>query len=580
MVAVAPPAQPCCPRQTLPQFLGLNKIGAGIGGLFQRLASRVKTALGLEGRFPGLQARPPLLPITDPANLGENASPAAKAAAEVKAEEDGAAQKVQALRYLATIGCGGCYPSVEDAFLAALDDCTEAVRYEAVSAIRGNAGTNACQFCKSKSCCSPKVRKKLDEIANKTDEKGCPKEPSARVRRLARLSLDQCGGNYETTPTTPQEGPTEARRPTDQDVVKDGAASPDSAQVFSGVQLVAFEQPIGIHTERDPLLARVNGEPISESHVAPLVEEEMKKLKAQGVHIDPARLSTLLAEKLRFAIDAKLLLQEAHRDLRRLGRTAENEPLTAQEIDGWRREFLRANEHVSLVELNAYYQNNSHRYPTAPQVKWERISVSVLHVETREQAQALIAYLRNRAQRVPCEAPKVDLHAADTKIEGWMSVDQISSKVVAQAVTNLAVGVLSPVLEDKDTFYLVRVLERRPGGVASFDEVADVMRREIIADRYQKAESNLIQQLRSESEIWTAMDLRPTATSQKPMQPMPRAPQVPVEPIRPVVAPVGYNPPNAAPGNQQRRPSVPAMVPERRENVSVSRYPVYPSNVR
>ena len=63
-------------------------------------------------RFPGLEAKPPVLAITDPANLGEDASPAVQAAAKVKAEEDGAQQKIKALRYLATIGCGGSIPFV------------------------------------------------------------------------------------------------------------------------------------------------------------------------------------------------------------------------------------------------------------------------------------------------------------------------------------------------------------------------------------------------------------------------------------------------------------------------------------
>ena len=90
------------------------------------LVDRIRNLLGM--RFPGLEAKPPLLAITDPANMTEDSPPAVKAAAEIKAQEDQAAQKIKALRYLATIGCGGCYPDVEDAFLAALDDCTEEVK--------------------------------------------------------------------------------------------------------------------------------------------------------------------------------------------------------------------------------------------------------------------------------------------------------------------------------------------------------------------------------------------------------------------------------------------------------------------
>ena len=190
---------PCCPEQTLPEFLGITGLFRAAGALVTRIRSR----LGM--RFPGLEGRPPVLPITDPANL-DSPNPAVSAAAEVKAQEDAADQKIKGLRYLATIGCGGCYPDVEQALLAGLDDCTEVVRYEAASALRNTAG-NPCQFCSSDKCCSPTVQKKLQDVAyGVEDDTGCPTEPSARVRRMARLALAGCGGPIAESPT-PLEGP-------------------------------------------------------------------------------------------------------------------------------------------------------------------------------------------------------------------------------------------------------------------------------------------------------------------------------------------------------------------------------------
>jgi len=198
-VNVAAPSTPCCPHETLPEFLGIKGLIKGIAALIEGLRNRLGSA------FPGLESTPPLLAITNPANASSS-NPAVAAAAGAKADEDQAPQKIKAIRYLATLGCSGCYPDIEDALLASLDDCTEAVRYEAAKAFRELSGSS-CATCKTKSCCSPKVRKKLDEVANKM-EKNCYKEPSARVRRMARLALSGCGG---TTPTAgPQEGPSEA----------------------------------------------------------------------------------------------------------------------------------------------------------------------------------------------------------------------------------------------------------------------------------------------------------------------------------------------------------------------------------
>jgi hypothetical protein len=138
--------------------------------------------------------------------MAASSNPAEAAAAGAKADEDAAPQKIKAIRYLATLGCAGCYPGIEDALLESLDDCTEEVRYEAAKALRELSG-KPCSTCKTKSCCSPKVLKKLDEVANKM-EKGCYKESSARVRREARLAMAGCGGSPPTN-ETPKEGPSE-----------------------------------------------------------------------------------------------------------------------------------------------------------------------------------------------------------------------------------------------------------------------------------------------------------------------------------------------------------------------------------
>lgn len=184
VVAVTQPA-PCCHRQTLPEFLGLKCIFNGIGVLF----NNARNCLGKA--FPGLEAKPQLLAITDPANMSENSPPAVKAAADIKSQEDQAAQKIKALRYLATIGCGGCYPDVEEAFIAAMEDCTEEVRFEAVKAIRETTCSQCC-FCAQGACCTEKIRNKLNDLAY--DRQGCcDGESSARVRRQARLALTECG---------------------------------------------------------------------------------------------------------------------------------------------------------------------------------------------------------------------------------------------------------------------------------------------------------------------------------------------------------------------------------------------------
>jgi hypothetical protein len=206
---------PTSAHPTLPEFLGIPQCLFAMQRCCELTASQVAFCFpGLAGLLDGFGA---VLPLDDPANLSDAAPATVQKAAEIKAQEEQAAQKIAALRYLATIGCRGCYKSVEDAFIAGLDDCTEEVRYEAAKALRDTT-TNACQLCNSDKCCSEKIQKKLREMAFETDDSGCPKEPSDRVRRQARLALAECGPPppapveetppvIEETPDVPAEGP-------------------------------------------------------------------------------------------------------------------------------------------------------------------------------------------------------------------------------------------------------------------------------------------------------------------------------------------------------------------------------------
>jgi hypothetical protein len=507
IIAIAPPPAPAAPQASLCGFLGLDKIGAGAGGLLQRLASRIKSMLNLEGRFPGLQAKPPILSITDPANLDPSAPPAVQAAAEVKMDEDQAGQKIQALRYLAKIGCGGCYPTVEEALLSALDDCTEAVRYEATLALRGD-GNVCCAYCRCEGCCSPAVRKKLNDISTKQSDDGCFAEPSERVRRMARAVLAACGGYNPAVATTPSEGPTPAPPPGE-------AGIPDSTvptTAFlepirrSAVQLASFEQTVPAPSMHDTVLARVNGEPIYESHVVPLLEIESARRKLNGSIIAADDFQTLLVEELDRAVDAKLLLQQARRDLMLAGRPTA--ALSSAEFDAWLVQALNVDGYVSLTELTAYYQKHRAEFQRPPEVRWEQISIYTADVGSHSRALALANGLRSRALNEPDAPPVADMKLAETKVVEFTALDRVDRNVLTSSLTSLPVGKLSPILEDKDGLYMVRVLERRPGSPAPFDEVAETVRKEIMAVRREQAERHLVGRLRQASDVSSALNLK------------------------------------------------------------------------
>ena len=152
-----------------------------------------------KGNRPQREKTPKLVKLTDPANLDPDAPKMLQAAAKIKMAEDLAPQKLKALKYLATLGCG-CYNDknadlVEGAVLEAMDDCTIEVRREALMLVLNQVqgGQCGCQpACNAKSCCSAKIYKKLEEMVNKTDRTGCPAESDPSIRNLAQKVLNAC----------------------------------------------------------------------------------------------------------------------------------------------------------------------------------------------------------------------------------------------------------------------------------------------------------------------------------------------------------------------------------------------------
>lgn len=179
--ATPPVAAPAAP--TLWSFLGVPQ------GF-----KKVKGALtNRNGNRPQAEPKAALKALNDPANL-ESPDAAIKRAAEIKKAEDLKPQKIKAIKYLTSIGCG-CYDkdgSVTDALVAASEDCTEDVRLATMQEIHTAATGKCCSNCGQVCCCNDKMLKKLAQVAYERDEFGCYGEPSKRVREAAAAALAAC----------------------------------------------------------------------------------------------------------------------------------------------------------------------------------------------------------------------------------------------------------------------------------------------------------------------------------------------------------------------------------------------------
>lgn len=576
-MAIAPPAR-TGPVPNLFDFLGVTHACEKLGALVQGGLSH----LGLI--FPGLEPGPPLLPITDPANLASD-NPAVAAAAAAKAEEDQAEQKIKAIRYLATLGCAGCYPGIEEALLAALDDCTERVRYEAAKALRDLSG-DPCASCKEKACCSEKVRKRLDAVATKTKDDGCYVETSERVRRMARVALNNCGAPAPSTePQTPEEGPSDsdleagnvARRGNRPHQARPDAALTNPAQLAasepastttsttastidsntiqdSAVQPASHSEVVGLRTaDRGMLLALVYQQPIFAGDLKAEVDAQLARLRGTVSPPQFAELRQQIEQRvLQRAIDRKLLVHAARsqmpgRELVDLEQAlkAVNAPATEREAAVaklWLQRHVKIDTNVFMAEIEQVYRAAPQNYVRPEQVRWQQVTAPVASFAQPQLALATLTAVRQ--QRLGLPAPPVDqtvLTQLRVVPHDWTARDKMPNEGLAELAYGLQPGQASQILEGEDGFYFVEVLERRPAQAGELADVADKIREEILNRRRLEAEQQYLRTLRAQGGVWTsteqpqAQPQTQTPNQQAGQQAVP--PGIPALPPDPQVAP-------------------------------------------
>jgi hypothetical protein len=179
-----------CVTNPIPTATFWDKLG--ITGATARLRD---STINRNGNFPGLEKKPPVLRLADPANLAPEKPEVIKAAAKIKQDQDLKKQKIKAVKFLAEVNCG-CYnkdDAVAKALLEALGDCDPDVRKAAVEAICTTAGNcNTCRTGCETTCCSEEILKKLNELANAKDAQGCYKETVPEIRSLAAAAAKKC----------------------------------------------------------------------------------------------------------------------------------------------------------------------------------------------------------------------------------------------------------------------------------------------------------------------------------------------------------------------------------------------------
>jgi peptidyl-prolyl cis-trans isomerase C len=293
--------------------------------------------------------------------------------------------------------------------------------------------------------------------------------------------------------------------------------------------------------EAGKIVALVNGEPIYEEQLTPDVERVLRKFGQHGMREQtPELVRRLRRRALDKAIGEELILQKS-REL-----TIEDvDEKVAQRLEAMRREFATGEgfeEHLKRkglamedvrsslemrVYVDAYLRKKDLAEPHIPEERiretYERDRESYSREETVEVSHVLIAVdvhagpeeqerARREAERIRTEilegedfAEMAKAHSDCNSAPGGGSLGYIKRGYMPDEFERAAFAMevygVSEVVKTRFGYHLIRVLDKRPAGIAPYEEVRDFIEKFLQQQESEKMLAAHIAELSDEAEI-------------------------------------------------------------------------------
>jgi hypothetical protein len=186
----------------------------------------------------------------------------------------------------------------------------------------------------------------------------------------------------------------------------------------------------------------------------------------------------------------------------------------------WLRKNVGAVEEIPHADLIAWYQNHLEEYEFPAKARFETLTVKMGLKHSRSEAWDMLAAMGNE---VLGGRPFADVAKArsegPTAYQGggfdWTSKGSLASKKLDEAIFSLPVGELSAIIEEGETLYIVRVVERQPAGRVPFLEAQVGIRENLLEERRKAASDEYLAKLKARTPVWTVFD-DPSGTSSQP----------------------------------------------------------------
>lgn len=167
---------------------------------------------------------------------------------------------------------------------------------------------------------------------------------------------------------------------------------------------------------------------------------------------------------------------------------------------------------IERPDLLAYYNDHPDQFKIEPKVKWQQIQVNVTPKLSRSAArEKLDQAIDELNQGVPFEtvAKKYSdgLTAKEGGMRDWMEEGNLADTKLEQKLFTMPVRQLSEIHEGKDSYCVVRVIDRVNAGRKSFAEVQEEIREILVAEQNKNRPKRLLKELFTQAVIETAYSL-------------------------------------------------------------------------
>ncbi len=179
----------------------------------------------------------------------------------------------------------------------------------------------------------------------------------------------------------------------------------------------------------------------------------------------------------------------------------------------WMRQQINFDEEVTHQQMLGYYRDHIAEFEHPARARWEELVVRFSDHPNQEAAHTAVASMGNQ---VFAGAPFAEVarrfSGGTTAAEGgrrdWTTQGNLVSEVLDEALfgPRLQVGQLSPILQSKKGFHIVRIVQREAAHVTPFLEAQAEIKPKIQQQRTKEQLQTYVAKLQETIPVWTVFD--------------------------------------------------------------------------